>query len=109
VTTVARVQRLAPPHRRRRASAPKRRLSFVTLVWVLRGHWSGSKVHGVLHISGSGLDNGSTVWGRTAGYGLTGFNASLIFFPAGSGGRARVGIVWDVVDGVEPSQAGSYV
>jgi hypothetical protein len=64
----------------------------------------------VLHISGSGLDNGSTVWGRTAAYSLTGFNASWIFFPGQQRGSGpRVGIVWEVVDGVEPSQAGSCV
>ena len=43
--------------------------------------YRGSQVHGLLHISGSRLDNRGTVWGRTAGYGLTGFNASWIFFP----------------------------
>jgi hypothetical protein len=42
--------------------------------------WRGSGVHGVLHITGSQLDAGGVVRGRTAGYGLTGFNASFIFF-----------------------------
>jgi hypothetical protein len=39
-----------------------------------------SSVHGVLHINGSQLDADGVVRGRTAGYGLTGFNASSIFF-----------------------------
>jgi len=48
----------------------------------------------VLHISGSQLDAGGVVRGRTAGYGLTGFNASSIYF-SGQGcyrvtGRAGV-------------------
>jgi hypothetical protein len=43
--------------------------------------WRGSSVHGVLHIGGSRLDAGGLVRGRTAGYGLTGFNASSIYFP----------------------------
>jgi len=42
--------------------------------------WRGSTVHGVLRISGSQLDAGGVVRGRTAGYGLTGFNASSIYF-----------------------------
>jgi hypothetical protein len=42
--------------------------------------WRGSSVHGVLHISGSQLDANGVVRGRTAGYGLTGFNASSIYF-----------------------------
>lgn len=43
--------------------------------------YRGAEAHGVLHISGSRLDDGGAVRGRTAGYGLTGFNASWIFFP----------------------------
>jgi hypothetical protein len=43
--------------------------------------YRGSTVHGVLYISGSQLDAGGVVHGRTAGYGLTGFNASSISFP----------------------------
>jgi hypothetical protein len=43
--------------------------------------WRGSTVHGVLHISGSRLHGGGVVRGRTAGYGLTGFNPSSIYFP----------------------------
>jgi hypothetical protein len=42
--------------------------------------WRGSTVHGVLRISGSQLNGGGVVRGRTAGYGLTGFNASSIYF-----------------------------
>ena len=42
--------------------------------------YRGSTVHGVLHISGYQLDADGVVHGRTAGYGLTGFNASSIFF-----------------------------
>ena len=42
--------------------------------------YRGSSVHGVLHISGSQLDGSGVVRGRTAGYGLTGFSASSIFF-----------------------------
>ena len=42
--------------------------------------YRGSSVHGVLHISGSQLDADGGVRGRTAGYGLTGFNASSIYF-----------------------------
>lgn len=37
--------------------------------------WRGSSVYGVLHITGSQLDANGVVRGRTAGYGLTGFNA----------------------------------
>jgi hypothetical protein len=44
--------------------------------------WRGSSVRGVLQISGSRLDAGGVVRGRTAGYGLSGFNASYVFFPA---------------------------
>lgn len=43
--------------------------------------WRGSSVHGVLHITGSQLEAAGVVRGRTAGYGLTGFNASSIYFP----------------------------
>ena len=42
--------------------------------------WRGSSVHGMLGISGSQLDAGGVARGRTAGYGLTGFNASSIYF-----------------------------
>ena len=42
--------------------------------------WRGSSVHGVLHISGSQLAADGVVRGRTTGYGLTGFNASSIYF-----------------------------
>jgi hypothetical protein len=42
--------------------------------------YRGSTVHGVLHISGSQLDANGVVRGRTAGYGLTGFNASSVEF-----------------------------
>ena len=42
--------------------------------------WRGSSVHGVLHIGGRQLDADGVVRGRTAGYGLTGFNASSIYF-----------------------------
>ena len=42
--------------------------------------YRGSSVHGVLHINGLQLDADGVVRGRTAGYGLTGFNASSIFF-----------------------------
>ena len=42
--------------------------------------WRGSTVHGILRISGSQLGAGGVVRGRTAGYGLTGFNASSIYF-----------------------------
>ena len=43
--------------------------------------WRGSTVHSILRISGSQLEAGGMVRGRTAGYGLTGFNASSIYFP----------------------------
>jgi hypothetical protein len=42
--------------------------------------WRGSTVHGLLHISGSQLDANGSARGRTAGYGLTGFNASSVYF-----------------------------
>jgi hypothetical protein len=43
--------------------------------------YRGSNVHGVLHISGAQLNTGGgDVRGRTGGYGLTGFNASSIYF-----------------------------
>jgi len=42
--------------------------------------WRGSSVHGVLRINGSQLAADGTVRGRTAGYGLTGFNAYSIYF-----------------------------
>jgi hypothetical protein len=47
----------------------------ITLMW-----YRGSGTHGVLHISGSQLGADGVVRGRTAGYGLTGFNASSISF-----------------------------
>jgi hypothetical protein len=42
--------------------------------------YRGSGIRGVLHISGSRLGADGVVRGRTAGYGLTGFNASSIYF-----------------------------
>jgi len=42
----------------------------------------GPAVHGLLHISGDEMGTGATIRARTLGYGLTGFNASSIFFPA---------------------------
>jgi hypothetical protein len=42
--------------------------------------YRGWGVRGVLHISGSQIDADGVVRGRTAGYGLTGFNASSIYF-----------------------------
>ena len=47
----------------------------IKLMW-----YRGSGTHGVLHISGSQLGADGVVRGRTAGYGLTGFNASSISF-----------------------------
>ena len=62
--------------------------------------WRGSSVHGVLHISGSQLHGSGFVRGRTAGYGLTGFNPSSIYFPhqgcyrvTGRAGGARLSFV----------------
>jgi hypothetical protein len=40
----------------------------------------GPDVRGMLHITGSQLDGDGAVRGRTAGYGLTGFNPSAIYF-----------------------------
>ena len=42
--------------------------------------YRGPSVHGILHISGSQIDANGVVHGRTADYGLTGFNASSIYF-----------------------------
>jgi hypothetical protein len=43
--------------------------------------WRGPGVRGTLRISGEELASGTRIRARTAGYGLTGFNASMIFFP----------------------------
>ena len=42
--------------------------------------YRGSCVHGVLHISGARIEGHGLVRGRTADYGLTGFNPSSIDF-----------------------------
>jgi hypothetical protein len=43
--------------------------------------WRGPNVRGYLRISGQEIGSGAPIHARTAGYGLTGFNASAIFFP----------------------------
>jgi hypothetical protein len=43
--------------------------------------WRGPGVSGYLRISGQEIVAQRPVAARTAGYGLTGFNASAIFFP----------------------------
>jgi hypothetical protein len=43
----------------------------------------GPGVRGLLLISGHEIGSGASVRARSAGYGLTGFNASSIFFPGG--------------------------
>ena len=42
--------------------------------------YRGAGVRGILHITGSQLDGDGAVHGHTAGYGLTGFNASAVYF-----------------------------
>jgi hypothetical protein len=43
--------------------------------------WRGSGVHGHLHISGYEIASGDSIRAHTSGYGVTGFNATGIFFP----------------------------
>ena len=44
--------------------------------------WRGHGVRGLLHISGNEIHSGAPVQARTRGYGLSGFNATAIFFPS---------------------------
>ena len=44
--------------------------------------WRGSGVRGFLYISGYEVTTGALISAQTAGYGLTDFNASTIYFPA---------------------------
>jgi len=67
-------------------------------VWV-----RGPGVRGILHITGSEVASGASVRARSAGYGVTGFNASSIFFPGegcyrvtGEAGGAQVSFVTEV-------------
>jgi hypothetical protein len=62
--------------------------------------WRGPGIRGLLHISGKELTTGSLVTAHTAGYGLQGFNASMILFPTtgcyrvtGKAGPARLSFV----------------
>jgi len=44
--------------------------------------WRGPGVRGSLDITGEEIASRSPVQARTSGYGLTGFNASMIYFPS---------------------------
>jgi len=82
--------------------------------------WRGSSVRGVLDISGYELGFAAAVHARTPVYGVTGFNASSIFFPGegcyrvtGSAGGAGLSFVTlvrtcSVLDELAPSLRKAY-